>query len=239
MSARRLLVWSLGAACVLLSAGVKAQGTGDALAQARAQLRQRNLDSAVALLRRITDSATWADTARRLNALVLAGIVRYYMGENVMSAASFRAALEIDPALVVPRLAEMDSTLGALFDSARVEVAREPSRDTLYSCSPQCEGLEVEPRLLDAGTHQSRVLVFTDVGGDQLRGGALLRAIVDTLGHVEPGSIEVVRSTLPQELLQSVLQGFLGARYRPGRAHGRTVRVLIERSIQIQPRPQH
>jgi hypothetical protein len=239
MSGRRLLAWSLGAACALLPARAMAQGAGDALAQARAQLRERNLDSAAALLRRITDSTTWVDTARRLNALVLAGIVRYYMGENVMSAESFRAALEIDPALVVPRLADMDSTLGALFDSARVEFARAPSRDTLYSCSPQCEGLEVEPRLLDPGLPSRNVRVFAEVGDDARHGTALLRAIVDTLGHVEPGSVEVVTSSVPQEILQAVVQNLLDAHYRPGRAHGRPVRVLIERRVHMMPRPQH
>jgi hypothetical protein len=238
MKTRMVLLFGGVAACIVPILRGQAQGA-DVLVQARAQLRERNLDSAAALLRQITDSTRWADTVRRLNALVLVGIVRYYMGENATSLASFRAAIEVDSSLTVPRLAEMDPALGALFDSARVEVAREPSRDTLYSCSPRCVGLEIEPKLLDDGTHQARVLVFADVGGDQLRGSALLRAVLDTLGHVEPGSIEVVRSTLPQELLQEVLQSFLGARYRPGRAHGRTVRVLIERSIQMQPRPQH
>ena len=239
MSARRMLWLTVAIACGLGSSRVVAQGAGDVLAQARGQLRERNLDSAAALLRQITDSTTWADTARRLDALVLAGIVRYYMGENAASVASFRAALQLDPSLAVPRLSEMDPALAALFDSAKVVVAEPSSQDTLYSCSPHCQGLDVDPRLLDAGPPRTKVIVLNDAGGDQLHGNALLRAIVDTLGHVEPGSVEVVRSTLPEEFLQELVLSMLDARYRPGRVHGRPVRVLVERSIHLEPRPQH
>jgi hypothetical protein len=210
---------------------------GDALAQARIQLHQSNLDSAAALLRRITDSASWNDSLRRINALVLLGIVRYYQGDGAASGAAFRAAIELDPELQVPRLAELDPPLSALFDSARAAIAAAPTPDTLYSCSPRCEGLDVAPKPLDSGPPaRTSLLVFADIGGEPLHGTAVLRAIVDTLGRVEPGSVEVVHSSVPQELLDHAMQTLLAARFHPGRAHGRAVRVLIERRIEMRPK---
>lgn len=236
MKWRLLLV--LATASLLVSVRAAGQGEGDLLAQARARVREGKVDSAVVLLRRITDSASWNDSLRRIDALVLLGIAHYYRGDGAASLAAFSAALELDPALEVPRLAELDSLLGALFDSARIVATSAPDPDSLYSCSPRCEGVDIPPKPLDAGPRMSgSVLLLTDVGDeDRLHGTALLRAIVDTLGRVETGSVEVVHSTLPREILDQTVQDLLVARYRPGRAHGRAVRVLIEERIDLHPK---
>lgn len=235
MRAHRLLWLPVAVACTLGSSRVAAQGAGDVVAQARGQLRERNLDSAVALLRRITDSTTWTDSARRIEALVLLGMVRYYQGDDSASLVAFRGALTLDPTLVVPRLAQLDSTLGARFDSAKVAVAHRPDPDTLYSCSPRCEGLDVPPRPVESGPSMGGVIILelADVGGESLHGSALLRAIVDTLGRIEPGSVEIVRSDVLQELVDHAVRSLLAARFHPGRAHGRPVRVLIEQTVQL------
>jgi hypothetical protein len=234
MRAHRLLWLPVAIACTLAWSRVAAQGAGDVVAQARGQLRERNLDSAAALLRRITDSTTWTDSARRIDALVLLGMVRYYQGDDSASLAAFRGALTLDPTLVVPRLAQLDSTLGARFDSAKVALAHAPDPDTLYSCSPRCEGLDVPPQRVESGPSMgATILVFADVGGESLHGSALLRAIVDTMGRVEPGSVEIVRSDVLQELVDHAVQSLLAARFHPGRAHGRAVRVLIEQKIEL------
>jgi hypothetical protein len=235
MSARPLLWLSVAAACGLGSSRVAAQGAGDVLGEARGQLRERNLDSAAALLRRITDSTRWTDSARRIDALVLLGMVRYYQGDDSASLVAFRGALTLDPALVVPRLAQLDSTLGARFDSAKVALPHVPDPDTLYICSPRCEGLDVPPQRVESGPSMGGAIILelVDVGGESLHGTALLRAIVDTLGGVEAGSVEVVRSDVLQDLLDHAVQSLLTARFRPGRAHGRPVRVLIEQTVQL------
>jgi hypothetical protein len=236
VKSRLLLV--LATASLLVSVRATGQGEGDLLAQARARVREGKVDSAVVLLRRITDSASWNDSLRRIDALVLLGIAHYYRGDGAASLAAFSAALELDPALEVPRLAELDSLLGALFDSARIVAASAPDPDSLYSCSPRCQGVDIPPKPVDAEPGMTgSVLLLADVGDDdRLHGTALLRAIVDTLGRVETGSVEVVHSTLPREILDQAVQDLLVARYRPGRAHGRAVRVLIEERIDLRPK---
>lgn len=224
----------LSACACLMSAGVAAQQTGeDVLTAARLQMQARNLDSATALLRRITDSTSWNDTLRRVDALVLLGIVRYFQGADSASREAFVQALTLTPALPVPPMARLDSVLGALFDSARVATARRTSLDTVYTCTPRCRGLDVEPEAVGGG---QLVPVVVAEGRRNAHGSALLRAIVDTLGRVEPASVVVVHSTLPPEIERNMVQGLLAARYNPGRVHGRAVRVLIEHSIDINPR---
>jgi len=61
----------------------------------------------------------------------------------------------------------------------------------------------------------------------------LLRATIDTLGFVERGSVEVVRSTLPPETLAGAVEHFREARYSPAIVRGRPVRVRIERRIDM------
>jgi hypothetical protein len=226
-----LVLGALG--CALTGSVVAQQGGEDVLAQARVQLQERHLDSTVALLRRITDSTSWNDSLRRIDAFVLLGIVRYYQGADSASRDAFTAALTLKPTLLPPRLAQLDSALGVLFDSARVVVERIASRDALYSCSPRCRGLDVEPRPVETGARMVPFVVYEGVPAAGVHGSALLRAIVDTLGRVEPGSVEIVYSTLPREIERTAVQGLQAARYYPGRAHGRAVRVLIEQRIQI------
>lgn len=223
----------LACAC-LMSAGVAAQQAGeDVLTSARVQMQARNLDSATALLRRITDSTSWIDTLRRVDALVLLGIVRYFQGADSASREAFVQALTLAPALPAPPMARLDSTLGALFDSARVATAGGTRLDTVYTCTPRCRGLDVEPAPVGGG--QLVPVVVAEGRRSAAHGSAVLRAIVDTLGRVEPGSVVVVHSTLPPEIERNMVQGLLAARYNPGRVHGRAVRVLIELRIDINP----
>jgi outer membrane biosynthesis protein TonB len=61
----------------------------------------------------------------------------------------------------------------------------------------------------------------------------LLRATLDTLGFVEPGSVEVVRSNLSRELTDAAVERFREARYSPAIVRGRPVRVRIEYRINL------
>jgi hypothetical protein len=230
----RLEWWLLAACTVGPRPAAAQQDSADILVQARARIRERNLDSAVVLLRAVTDSTTWSDSARRIEAFLLAGIVHYYRGDDSSSTVAFREALELRPDLVVTQLGGLDSALAALFERTRA-VLRGPPLDTIYSCSPRCRGLDVEPVLLNPGGPGS-VVVSMALPGPPVAtrlnaGSALLRAVIDTAGLVEPGSEMVVYSTLPDAVLQALLQSLRAARYRPGRAHGHAVRVLIERRV--------
>jgi TonB family protein len=61
----------------------------------------------------------------------------------------------------------------------------------------------------------------------QLEGRVMVQAIVDTLGRAEPNSVNVLQSPNPG-FDQSAKSYVLKALFRPGRLHGRTVRVLIQ-----------
>src|SRR2546428_14011648 len=60
-----------------------------------------------------------------------------------------------------------------------------------------------------------------------------LRAVVDTLGFVEPGSIEVLPSGAPAALSDPVIEELRNRRYTPAKLEGRPVRVRIEVRIKI------
>jgi len=64
----------------------------------------------------------------------------------------------------------------------------------------------------------------------RVQGRVVLRAIVDTTGRVEPGSVEIASSPNPGFDL-SARQWILKALFRPARLHGKAVRVHITQPI--------
>jgi protein TonB len=58
-------------------------------------------------------------------------------------------------------------------------------------------------------------------------GSAVLRFVVDTLGRVERGTVEIVRATDPR-FGEAAQQAVGGLRFRPAEARGRRVRQLVE-----------
>ncbi|OLD43196.1 MAG: hypothetical protein AUI55_03095 [Gemmatimonadetes bacterium 13_1_40CM_2_70_7] len=54
----------------------------------------------------------------------------------------------------------------------------------------------------------------------------MIQAILDTTGHVEPGSVRVLESTHPA-FSREARNVVLNSVFRPGRVKGRAVRVLI------------
>lgn len=63
-----------------------------------------------------------------------------------------------------------------------------------------------------------------------IEGTVLIQAVIDTTGHVEPGSIQILSSDHAQfeRPARSLLQRCI---YRPGRIRGRPVRVLVQQPI--------
>ncbi|PYO90128.1 MAG: hypothetical protein DMD58_07635 [Gemmatimonadetes bacterium] len=59
-----------------------------------------------------------------------------------------------------------------------------------------------------------------------VEGRVLLQAIIDTMGRAEPASVKVISSPNPG-FDESAKQWILRTLFRPGRVHGRAVRVLI------------
>jgi TonB family protein len=68
-----------------------------------------------------------------------------------------------------------------------------------------------------------------------VQGRVIVRAIIDTTGRAEPGSVQVVESPHPG-FDQAARNAVLQARFRGGRFRGRAVRVLIEFPVEFRTR---
>lgn len=58
--------------------------------------------------------------------------------------------------------------------------------------------------------------------------------VIDTLGHPEPNSFELVNAT-NQVFVESAKQTFLKSVYKPGRLAGHAVRIKVQQSLSFQP----
>lgn len=63
-----------------------------------------------------------------------------------------------------------------------------------------------------------------------IEGSALIEFVVDTTGRAEPRSIKVIQGTNP-EFERSARNMIARALFRPGRVHGRAVRVLVRMPV--------
>lgn len=63
-----------------------------------------------------------------------------------------------------------------------------------------------------------------------IEGTVIVRAIIDTMGRVEPNSLKIMRTANPG-FNQSAKQTVLKSLFRPARVYGKAVRVLIELPI--------
>ena len=234
---------------VTLASGLRAQTrAADLVSAARTQLWNGNADSGLALLRLALDSGTSGTTSDRMNALVWRGVLQYFKGRDSLARESFRDALTIDPRLEVAGLAQVDSLLALEFEAVRQSIpvpqtATHPttalarltagrSADTLFSCVPDCHGLDQPPRIL-SGMSET---VAVEGGATPIMGGvAVVRFVVDTAGGVEPASISVVSSP-GAALRETLIDHVRPARFAPGRAQGHPVRVLMQWRLNVRSR---
>jgi TonB family protein len=66
----------------------------------------------------------------------------------------------------------------------------------------------------------------------RIEGTVVLEAIIDTLGHPEPGSIRVVTST-SRAFEPAAMEAMRRALYQPGRVQGHRVRVLVRQPVRF------
>jgi TonB family protein len=189
------------------------QTAADRIASARAEIRLRNLDSAMALLRQVADSPSAADPSDRAMAFMWLGIVSFYEGDDSATAKSFRAALALDPAVDADNLARVDSTLAARWR----EQARAARSDSAFSTS----GV-VLPKVLRSGP-----LRYPEVLRQRgIEGRVYVQAIIDTLGDPEPGSIRILAS--PNHGFDSAVRDWmLSAKFAPGKHDGRVENMVL------------
>lgn len=65
-----------------------------------------------------------------------------------------------------------------------------------------------------------------------VEGIVIVQGVVDTLGHLERGTLKVISSPHPA-LSTSAVEGLANAVFRPGRVEGRAVRVLVQMPVQF------
>jgi TonB family protein len=223
------------AVCLACTAAWPAAGQDqtvpDLIAAARALASSQQLDSAVVLLRRAIDPGTGGTIGQRAQALVLLGIVRYYEGQDSLTASAFRAAITLDTTLRVGGLSEIDPSLGRVFEAERAMVVAETAArfaaQSVNFCVPHCLNGVVAPTLRDI-PH----FVVLDSGPDFINTHAVVvvRMVVSADGAPEPETIRVASSTM-RSVDNQVLDVVRAAHFQPARAHGVPVRALVELSF--------
>jgi len=209
----------------LVRGGSAQQSAPDLLAAARHLAATQQLDSAVVLLTRAADRASGGTDDDRAQALVLLGVVRFYQGQDSLTAAAFRSALTLDTTLQVGGLGQIDSVLPQLFEDERKRVVSAVREAVLrpHSCIRRCLGGETPPRLRDIPR------LTLDSGPDFINTHAVLSVllVVSEDGIPEPETIRVSSSTMPSVNTQ-VLEAVRAAHFRPALANGVPVRALVE-----------
>jgi len=188
---------------------------------ARVQLAANNLDSAAALLRTALDTAAHAAPAERTNALVWDGIVQFLRGHEDLARAAFRRALALDSAVDVRGLERLSPELARLFQQEKQAAVR---RGGFYVSGD----VDESPRRLSVPTvDYPRSLLPRHV-----QGLVHIAAIIDTTGHAEPASLEIL-STPDSGLIEPVKQMMLASQFSAGRLKGTAVRVMVQMAVDV------
>jgi hypothetical protein len=171
----------------------------DRLDAARVQMRAMKLDSAVVLLRAALDTAGHPTRDDQVQVWLLLGVISFYKGDDSGTTGDFRHALALDPLLKGDGLARYDSALVVLFNAQRstavVDSGPPQTRtDAVVDCTQTCPSDVVLPRL-------DEVRALGAWGSDEFAaehdryGTMTVQFIVDTAGHVAPGSQSTPRTT--------------------------------------------
>ncbi len=205
---------------LVVSAPVAGQSrTAQFLQTARQHLSGNQLDSADADLRAALESAVYVMDS--VNVFIWRGILEHVRGSDSLARLNFRQALILNPITSVRGLDEISPGLGDLFDAesraARIYHAADLEQQPAWSAGPT---LAYPPEL-----RRRRVA-----------GKAVVRMVVDTLGRVEPHSIQVIE-TPDSGLIQPLTQMMLATTFKPGRARGHPVRSMTSLSFNLTPPP--
>ncbi len=249
----RVLSGALVLQLLLGMSALYAQGRPDYLTLARGQLSQGNRDSALALLRLVTDSQVGETMPRQVEAWVLTGVLAFYGADDSAVAVAFRRAFALDPGVQAKGLAAIDSTLASTFEALRPAVAApEPATaatplplaaggDSVYDCLKRCPAGVAKPGLIrfpqvtpqDAPASGSQIYPgASGLGPSGMHGIIEYHFIVNEAGSAEPGSVVVSMSSAGP--WQGVfLQRLLQARFRPAMLGPRPVRALVHLRVDV------
>lgn len=194
---------------------------GTLIAAARARLSANQLDSADVLLHTALDSASLRVDS--VNALVWRAVLWFMRGDESRTATAFYQALTLDSTLSVQGLDRMSPRLASLLQEERLAVAGSPP--TYLS-----DLIDDKPQRLSG----PRLRYPPDLLRRQVRGRALVGLTVDTMGHAEPSSIQIL--AMPDSgFVDPLRQMLIASTFSPGRVRGRAVRTMIELAIDLVP----
>jgi hypothetical protein len=179
------------------------------LTDARLHIADSQWDSADAELRAALESAPylmdscWAYAWR--------GILEYQRGSIALARLNFRRAFTLHPEPGISGLDSLSPGLARLFDSQYRAIRTFSSNDV------------DEP----ARWREGPAFVYPpELRARRIEGHALLRVAVDTLGHVDPRSIEVIE-TPDSGFIEPLTQMMVATAFHPARIKGRPVRSLL------------
>jgi TonB family protein len=190
---------------------------------ARVQLAANHLDSAETLLRAALDTTAPVAPADRNNALVWDGIVQFLRGHEDLARAAFRQALAVDPGADVNGLDQLSPELAQLFQQEKQAAGR---RHGFYVS----RDVDESPRRLSG----PQVDYPRSLLRQHVEGFVQIAAIIDTTGHAEPASLEVL-STPDSGLIEPVKQMMLASQFSPGRLKRAAVRVMVQMAVDVRP----
>jgi len=190
-----------------------------------AQLDERRLDSAEALLRPVLDSTMKATPTERGAALMLLGVVDFYRARDSAAAGDFRAALALTLVLKGEWLARVDSSLGVIWRREQMRArCGFGDRDSLaLAVSVDSTLLTTQPRV-SKGPRPQYPMNLRRAG---LSGRVLVSAVLDTAGRAEPGSIKVI-DTPHEDFSREARRYVQTATFEPARVADRPTRVCIQ-----------
>ena len=180
-------------------------------------MRDHNLDSAAVLLHQVVRPDAPGTLQERIEGWLLLGMVHYYAGRDSATADAFREVVMLAPDFQAPGLAARDSTLARMLEQQRAQV-----QSGVVPLDAEADVVQERPELISHPDVQyPEALLRRGVTGR-----VLLAAVIDTAGRVEPASVAVLEAT-DSAFISPVREMLLAARYRPGRAYGRAVRMRV------------
>lgn len=192
----------------------------DLVQQARARLSANELDSADVLLAAALTSAT--ERAESVNVYTWRAALFFVSGNDSATRVAFDQALSLDTALMVPALSMTSPRLPRILEEERI--ALRP--DIVYTSGE----VDEKPRKLSGPP----IAYPPEFIRRQVRGSAMVGLIIDTLGHAQERSIDIIATT-DSAVNGAIRAMLLSATFAPGRRHGKKVRTLTELAIDLVP----
>ncbi len=212
----RSLLLAAGLALLTLTARAQSR-SAQLLAAARTHIVAQQWDSADADLNEALERAPYIMDSSW--AYVWRGVLEYQRGNYQLARVSFRRALALHPDPGVRGLDSISPGLSDVFDRERRAIRVFHGGD------------------LDQAAHRlaGPTLIYPpELRRRRVAGDALVRMIVDTLGHVDESDIEVL-VTPDSAFIQPLRQMMTAAKFSPARIAGKPVRSILAYHFKITP----